>query len=231
MDKMGRSPDPRVELELALFDLCLPPEPPQATGQPVARTAAATPPKPVEVAPVQSPPTPAVLEPAGADEPEDDAPPFDMPPAPKPAEVVSSPVADVAAEPTAGRADAVKDHTPVIPATPPAAGEGPVPFGPWPQVVKEMATINRMLYSYMKGSEAYFDGRRVLINGGDMFLSYMRDYAEAAEELKKVIEKICGARYGIGPYVALATKPEAKPVTAQDTLREWEQKGVPIEYK
>lgn len=212
LDRMARSPEPAIELELALFDLATP----EMVEKGAENGAKITP-----TVPVQKPPQ-NVAE--------------------KPAEIPGKTQAEKAPETPINQPDNTAKKPAVIPpqadapapqmpTNAPAPGaEGPAPFAAWPQVVEAMAETDRMLYSYMKGSNAYLDGKRVLIDGGEMFLSYMREYNEAAEKIKKGIEQATGQRYGIGPY----TPPEGakgKEITAKDTLRELEAKGIPIEYE
>ena len=210
MDKMGRSPDPRVELELALFDIAnvgvhVAPVPVMATA------AAAKAPSTTASAPVTPVPSapPAVYKPATA-----------------PVPTVSSSAAATPAEKPPVTAPAKE----ALEFTQPQEGQL-IPFEPWQDVISSMFNIDRMLHSYMKNSNAFFDGKRVLIDGGDMFLSYMREYEEASDKIKKVMEDVTGRRYAIGPYTANKQTSATKKVTAQDTLQEWEAMGVPVEYE
>ncbi len=122
----------------------------------------------------------------------------------------------------------VPPETPVPPGAAEDKGEN-APFEPWPQVLEKMAGADRLLYSYMKGSKAYTNGTHVLIDGGDMFLTFMRENDTANERIKTAIAQVTGHRYGIGPYKAAEAKKTQN--TAEDTLREWEEKGVAVEYK
>ncbi len=108
----------------------------------------------------------------------------------------------------------------------PHAAEEPVPFEDWDGVLRQMAAVDRMLSSYMKGTSAYLAAGRVLIGGGDLFLTYMRENAYAREKIKAVIEQVSGKRYGIGPYEAEQQSPAAP--TAETTLREWAEQGVVV---
>lgn len=201
LDKMGRAPDPRIELELALFDLGSAEKP--ETAKPVAAAAQA---------PKAAPGPQAAVVPS--------APPVETPAAPAPS-AEAPPVAQEAKPET-------QEQSPMQPQQKPVEGEV-VLFEAWAAVVQRMAEEDGMLYSFMKGSGAYTDGRRVLIDGGKMFMEYMREKPENAEKVKSVIEQVAGVRYGIGPYEGQASKPE--PTQAQQTLQKWEDMGVPIEYE
>jgi len=110
-----------------------------------------------------------------------------------------------------------------------AAGETPSAFEFWSQVLERMAAVDRMLYSYMQDTQAYTDGKRVLISGGDVFLTFMQNNAPARERIKTVIQQVSGQRYGIGPYKP-AGQAAAKQVTTQDTLKQWSAMGVDVQY-
>lgn len=211
LDKMGRSPNPGLELELALFDLAEPLET-HTAGQQAAVPSAPTKqasaagyrPAPQHVGrPLQvEAPVAAVGEAVTQSNPVE----------------VQPQAGQIQQEPANTASELLQEQT-----------DSGV-FEAWPKIVAQMAKSDRMLYTYMKQSNAYLDGRRVLIDGGDMFLSYMREYAEAGDKIKDIIQEVTGIRYAIGPYTAPADAPKAE-VTAQDTLREWEEKGVSVEYE
>ncbi len=296
LDRMSRSPDARIELELALFDLCETPADrtagaTSAAGQPpmAAQAKPATLPpapakpqlQPVSVAPrssatnsstgspakdtSQSAPqaAPAAQVPVAEDASSLPLQPADTTDVPSrdnntretvetkgiveaavedtPAQTPPAQTEQVQAMPAPASAAADADATAERPPEPPvpqaepladdsATADTPVAFAAWPDVVARMAGVDRMLHSYMKDAAAYTDGRRILIDGGDMFLSFMRKYDAANEKIKAVIFEVTGTRYGIGPYIGPAQDTQAKPVTAQDTLRAWQEKGVPVEY-
>lgn len=196
MEQMGRGADQRIELELALFRLCQP--------EPAVQTAAA-PVQPVVQQPVVRPPVqPAVQAPAapptlGVRPPAAVQPAADTPP--------ETPAVSAAKEPSA------------------APGEAK-PFEAWQQVVDGLQNVDPLLYSNLKGSRAFCDGRRVLIDGTDMFLEYIRQNDYSKKLLKRCIEQVAGVRYGVGPYHT--PKQQQQTVTAEDTLRQLEQLGVPV---
>ncbi len=87
-----------------------------------------------------------------------------------------------------------------------------------------------MVYSFVKSTSAYYDGSHVLIDGGDVFLEFMRSNKNVSEIIKTAIQTVTGTRCGIGPYTKkIEETPFAQ--TTKRTLEEWQQKGVPIEYE
>ncbi len=223
MDAMGRSPDPRIELELALFDLgqggaaATPAHPSIAAAQRPAEAA-----KPVETAKPAVSPMPAATAPA-APVPGDEA-------ASVPASDTPTPD-DNDNAPAAPPPEAEKPAPPATVAGGAAApASGPQPFEAWPQVLQRMAGRDQMLYTFMKDSAAYSDGTRVLIDGGELFLTFMRTNDDAKERIKTAIAEVTGKRYGLGPYEAPKPKEKEAP-TAQDTLRQWEAMGVDVQYE
>ncbi len=194
MDRMGRVTDARIELELALFELCAQPQEPA----PQADTTNVQKPKMSESSPVAVTPVQNVQkeQPQNIQEAES-APPRQEAPETKPEQ---------------------NPH------------DGLVLFEQWPQVVQQMASINRMLYSFMKNSKAYFDGKRVLIQADEMFITHMRETEDANSCIKRVIEQVTGKRYGIGPYTPTGNEPTEKPTSAKETLKKWQEMGVEVEY-
>lgn len=232
LDQMGRSPDPRIELEIALIDLTCPKE----TVSSISVNSK------VERPATQRHKAPAVSQKAETYE---NSPPWKTEVLPEKPVQETSEVIKNHTEQTSGQEPISQQPqpqdvpAPVIPkpVEPPPDG-AIVVFEPWPDVVSRMSGINTMLYSYMKNATAYTDGKRVLIDGGDMFLSFMRTDEKAGEQIKSVIQDITGTRYGIGPYTkedaaqtSSHTGAQSKQVTARDTLEQWEQQGVKVEYE
>lgn len=209
LDKMGRAPDPRIELELALFDLggAGGGEAPQPKAQ--LKPAQAATPAQSAAPPVQV----ATAAPAAETQ--------------QVATLASQPLG-VPAEEAVRAVEEPKEPAPQAQQQP--AEDGSVTaFDLWPQVVARMAEEDGMLHSFMKSSTAYTDGRRVLIDGGKMFLEYMRDKPENGDKVKAIIEQVAGKRYGIGPYDGQSA---AKTVDkTQETLQQWQEMGVPVEYE
>ena len=80
----------------------------------------------------------------------------------------------------------------------------------------------------MRGSSAYYDGKRVLIDCNETFRDYMRKDKATYSLLKKVIFEVAGIRCGIGPYEKprAASSPEAVPV--EQTLKAMQDLGVDV---
>ena len=95
-----------------------------------------------------------------------------------------------------------------------------------------MAKKDAMLYTYMKKSRAYLEDDKVFISGSDVFLDFIGRDMAAFEKIKNLVAEVCGRPYTVaarrgGPPQAAA----AAETSAQQTLREWENKGVVITYE
>ena len=112
----------------------------------------------------------------------------------------------------------------------PAKGEPPQPFEPWPQVLEVLKKLDHMLPAYLKGSKAYYDGRRVLIDGGDIFREFIRQNKDSQALLKAIIQEVSGLACGIGPYTPPAAQGAEHP-TVEQALKELENHGVDVVYK
>ena len=192
--------------------------------QPVAEPAPAM---PEPVAPVQEPPLPAaapaqpvpeppVQQPAQAEElpplPEEppvqggEVLPWDEPsaqakPVPPPREEQPQP------EPPAPKQEAA-------PTSPRPASGGLAPYPEWAQITQKLQEVDPMLYSYLRKSKAYFDGTRVLIDGGKTFRDFIRANKDSQRLIKKLILQVSGRQIPIGPY---------EPKTAGKTVSNAEQ--------
>ena len=108
--------------------------------------------------------------------------------------------------------------------------EGIAPFPYWEQVVKQLQEKDPMLYTYLRKSKAYFDGTRVLIDGGKTFRDFIRANRDSQRLIKKLIANVSGVAVPIGPY---EPKTAGKAVSnAEQSLRALEKLGldVSIEY-
>ncbi len=249
MEKMNRGTDQRIELELALFAIAehptvstaVPVQAVQPVQQPQGFAAApqAHSNAPLQQAPAafQSAPAPVQRAPESEKAPEpapaaqaepaipeapiqmdpEDLPPWDMEP------VQMKEVPEPAPKP-------VQKPQPEPRRAAPAPGEQSdlKPFEPWNQVVAALESRDHMLYSVLKTSKAYWDGRRVLIDGGDVFRDYIRSRKEGQQLLKALIEEVAGVHCGIGPY----TPPQEKQVedrpTLEQTLKNIQAEGVEV---
>ena len=150
----------------------------------------------------------------------------------EPAAQVAQPAAPVPAE-----LEPVPQPEPPKPAPTPAAK--PVPEKPqdagqegtalypyWPQVVQQLQEKDPMLYTYLRKSKAYFDGTRVLIDGGKTFRDFIRANKDSQRLIKKLIKDVSGTAVPIGPY---EPKSAGKTVSnAEQSLRALEKLGLDV---
>ena len=117
-------------------------------------------------------------------------------------------------------------------APPPPLADGVVqePFAAWKKVVAAMEAKDQLLFVYLRNSNAFYDGKRVLIDGSDLFLEYMRKNDYSADLIKKTIAEVTGTRYAIGPYKRKRQEEEARQ-SAEDVLSQLERQGVEIVYE
>ena len=111
-----------------------------------------------------------------------------------------------------------------VPEKPQDAGqEGTALYPYWPQVVQQLQEKDPMLYTYLRKSKAYFDGTRVLIDGGKTFRDFIRANKDSQRLIKKLIKDVSGTAVPIGPY---EPKSAGKTVSnAEQSLRALEKLG------
>ena len=181
--------------------------PPPAVQEPLPAPAAE---------PMSAPEKPAVSpasvpeEPAPAPAEEELPPPPDEPPAaesaPLPWDEPAAPVTAPLPEETPAEASAPTAPAPEYTADPAlsrprkVAAEGINPFEQWSEVVKLLQEKDPMLHSYLRKSKAYFDGTRVLIDGGKTFRDFIRVNKDSQRLIKKLIAQVSGVAVPIGPY-------------------------------
>ena len=181
--------------------------PPPAVQEPLSAPAAE---------PTSAPEEPAVSpasvpeEPAPAPAEEELPPPPDEPPvaesAPLPWDEPTAPVTAPLPEETPAEASAPTAPAPEYTADPAfsrprkVAAEGINPFEQWSEVVKLLQEKDPMLHSYLRKSKAYFDGTRVLIDGGKTFRDFIRVNKDSQRLIKKLIAQVSGIAVPIGPY-------------------------------
>ena len=114
-----------------------------------------------------------------------------------------------------------------VPEKPQDAGqEGTALYPYWPQVVQQLQEKDPMLYTYLRKSKAYFDGTRVLIDGGKTFRDFIRANKDSQRLIKKLIKDVSGTAVPIGPY---ETKSAGKTVSnAEQSLRALEKLGLDV---
>ncbi len=231
MERMSRGTDQRIELELALFSLTEPvapaAQPAAATpfvSAPAAPTSSTWAPKAPEPAQPAAQQPPQQLEPAAAPAPvqEEDLPPWevDEPLSPKTLPEKETPTPAPAA--------------PVPQSAPSAAPADTLMLYPqWHDVVEvllssELSKQEPALIPYLRTSKAYFDGKRVLIDGGDVFRDFLRRSPESRVHIKDIIEEKTGVRCPIGPYTPpKADQPQAV-ANVEELLARMQAQGVDV---
>ena len=242
LEHMTRGSDQRIELELALFSLSEPPQQmqtvtvqaaPARAAQPEAPRPFAAAVQPFASAPVQPAPAAAAPQtPAAGAEPA----PAVQQTSPQPAapEAPSAPAEELPPmpdEPPVQQSDAalpwdepapVQEHPadPVLTKPRSVAQQGTNPFPYWGQIVQKLEGIDPMLYMYLRKSKAYFDGTRVLIDGGKTFRDFIRVNKDSQKLIKKLIAEVSGVPVPIGPY---------EPKTAGKTASNAEQSLLALE--
>ena len=228
LEKMGRGADQRIELELAIFSLTQPAA--QPAVQVVQQAAPAAPGQP---APFASGPAPFAAQPVQPAVPSPAAP--AVPPAGQP---VQPPVAQPEEEAAPWQAAPANPQAfAPEPSPPPAAPAAPAvppadrtlrPFAPWPQVLEALSGRDPAMSSFLRGSGAFYDGRRVLIDCNETFRDYMRQNKETNRLLKQVILEVSGIRCGIGPYEKPQTAAASGAPPVEDTLKAMQSLGVDV---
>ena len=138
----------------------------------------------------------------------------EQPAAPEPVQQPSvPPVQENTADPLPGKSDKTVQ-------------EGIAPFPYWEQVVQQLQEKDPMLYTYLRKSKAYFDGTRVLIDGGKTFRDFIRANRDSQRLIKKLIANVSGVAVPIGPY---EPKTAGKAVSnAEQSLRALEKLGLDV---
>ena len=182
--------------------------PPPAVQEPLPASAAEEPTSAPEEPAVS--PASVLEEPAPAPVEEELPPPPDEPPvaesAPLPWDEPTAPVTAPLPEETPAEASAPTAPAPEYTADPAfsrprkVAAEGINLFEQWSEVVKLLQEKDPMLHSYLRKSKAYFDGTRVLIDGGKTFRDFIRVNKDSQRLIKKLIAQVSGVAVPIGPY-------------------------------
>lgn len=237
LDQMGKGTDARIELELALLGLCedVPAAAPAAfaASAPAAARpmgAAGTAPQPFAAgaAPVQTAPQRPAVPTEYAVMPGEAAPAVQA--APDGTAALRTPNAPAQGRTPAPAAQAPGPARTPQPAAPAAVQTPPQPFAAWGAVAQAMASRDKLLYVYLKEAKAYCDGRRILIDGSDLFLDYMRKNEYSSQLIKQAIAEVTGTRYAIGPYRQKSGR-QAETQTAEETLKQLAQQGVEVVYE
>ena len=219
LEKMARGTDQRIELELAVFSLTQPEAVPVAlpAAVPARPVVTAASPAPFAAAPQQVPPV----------------------------QMASAPVPPVAAQPVPPAVEQPPFSAPIAGETPPFepvyAADVPIPkpvrtvakepqlFPQWQAVLELIAENDPMLNSYLRGTQAYYDGRRVLIECSDDFRDFMRRSKETSKNIKQYIYQVTHIKCGIGPYEKTAAAVSNAPAAdVEETLRQMKDLGVDV---
>ena len=205
-------------------------EPAPAVQETAPPAAPETPPAPADELPPM-PEEPPVQQSEAAlpwDEPAPQAPP------PEQSEPLSQPEQSVPAEPAQPAPAAeeppalAQEHPadPVLTKPRSVAQQGTNPFPYWGQIVQKLEGIDPMLYMYLRKSKAYFDGTRVLIDGGKTFLDFIRVNKDSQKLIKKLIAEVSGVPVPIGPYEPKAAEKTAS--NAEQSLLALEKLGLEV---
>lgn len=226
LEKMSRGTDQRIELELAVFSLAQPQ--PSAPAPVHDRTLR---PEPIRQQPFAAAPPSAAAKTA--------APPLAVPPAAPPAVQAGGAAASQAAEsgrsqPASGSAAEAAPPPPKPAAAPSTAQReaGPLqPFPQWGAVLEELEGSDAMMISFLRGTRAYYDGKRVLFECNDTFRDYIRTNEEARKLLKEAIFRAAKIRCGIGPYEPPKADAGDAAVSIDQTLQTMQSLGVDVKIE
>ena len=220
LEKMARGTDQRIELELAVFSLTQP----EAAAQPAAAQPAAP-----AAQPFAAGPTPFVATAAA------------------PGPVTIPPVQEAGAPPVAGEPPVFEPELPPLPAPAPAPAPAPQkaarpkpsapagppqPFPQWSAVLEVIAESDAMLYSFLQGTRAYYDGRRVLFECSDAFRDYIKKNKDVSKQIKETIYQVTHLNCFIGPYEApRQEQPDSPAVSVDETLKQMQDLGVEVQIE
>ena len=142
----------------------------------------------------------------------------------QPATPVQEPVREPIPEPVTAPVEHPAD--PALNKPRKVAAEGINPFPQWGEVVRLLQEKDPMLYTYLKKSKGYFDGTRVLIDGGKTFRDFIRANKDSQRLIKKLIAQVSGVAVPIGPYEPKKAGPAAS--NAEESLHKLEQMGLDV---
>lgn len=229
LEKMSRGTDQRIELELAVFSLTQPeitaaaPVVVQQVAAPAAPQAFASAPPVQPAAAIVPPVAQSSAVPAASAEPDDLPPPIDddppfLQPELRPAPQQTVPAAQPAVpKPAPRKAEAARSVGPLE------------PFGFWPAVLSDLEENDAMLISFLRGTKAYCDGKRVLFECSDAFRDYIRSNREVSKRLKEAIYRVSKIKYSIGPYEEPKAAENGSPaVSLDETLHTMQALGVDL---
>ncbi len=172
------------------------------------------------VPPVAAQPVPPTME----------QPPFSAPIAGEtpPFEPELAPAAPAVQQPTPAQQPVYAADVP-IPKPVRTVAKEPQLFPQWQAVLELIAENDPMLNSYLRGTQAYYDGRRVLIECSDDFRDFMRRSKETSKNIKQYIYQVTHIKCGIGPYEkTVAAVSNAPAADVEETLRQMKDLGVDV---
>ena len=237
LEKMARGTDQRIELELAVFSLTQPEAVPVAlpAAVPARPVVTAASPVPFAAAPQQVPPVQmasAPVPPVAAQPvpPTVEQPPFSAPIAGEtpPFEPELAPAAPAVQQPTPAQQPVYAADVP-IPKPVRTVAKEPQLFPQWQAVLELIAENDPMLNSYLRGTQAYYDGRRVLIECSDDFRDFMRRSKETSKNIKQYIYQVTHIKCGIGRGgVGYSCSGFFIRADVEETLRQMKDLGVDV---
>ena len=220
---------------------------PAAPRQEGPRPFVSAPPTPFVSAPAAAPPAEVPAAPQAAPDAET-APPQEEPPAACREEMPSLPWEDVPPPPEEESPAPPMEQAPPAEESPPrqtaeqtapaypadpaldkprrVAAEGINPYPQWAEVIQKLREVDPMLYTYLKRSKAYFDGTRVLIDGGKTFRDFIRANKDSQRLIKKLIAQVSGVAVPIGPYEPKTAARTAS--NAENSLHALEKLGLEV---
>ena len=105
----------------------------------------------------------------------------------------------------------------------------PAPAAPAaPQAFADLEENDAMLISFLRGTRAYCDGKRVLFECSDAFRDYIRNNREVSKRLKETIYRVSRTKYSIGPYEEPKTDDTTAAVSLDETLHTMQALGVDL---
>ncbi len=109
--------------------------------------------------------------------------------------------------------------------------EKPIAFAQWLDVIDIVGTVEKPLYSLLKGSHAYLYKNIVYIDGHEALNNYLRGSKEAGAIVKMAIEKACGRKHNIGGYKNIAHMFEEKKADDLQDILSLRDSGVEVTIK
>ena len=96
-------------------------------------------------------------------------------------------------------------------------------------MLSDLEENDAMLISFLRGTRAYCDGKRVLFECSDAFRDYIRNNREVSKRLKEAIYRVSRIKYSIGPYEEpKETASDAPSVSIDETLHNMQELGVDL---